>query len=304
MFLTERVSSRDTETLLVELRGTVARATPLAIRGFAATLSPDGARVAFYRTGPAGNVSLFVAGAGGQDARELTSLTSTHYQNPPAWSPDGRHLAYEAGSPGLQGANAEVYVIDAGGSSPRLLSAGLAWAGDPVWSPDGNELLLVGSERDLASPGQVFSVRADGSGLRALTTSAGGWSPSWSPDGRLIAFVSARDGNSEIYTLNRGGTGLTNITRHPGGDFTTPVGSAPVAWSPDGKRIAFLSDREGPMHVFVAPANSGIARRVSHAEAHSPAWTGTGDCLTFIANGSLFLARLDGSSPTRILALR
>jgi dipeptidyl aminopeptidase/acylaminoacyl peptidase len=74
-------------------------------------------------------------------------------------------------------------------------------------------------------------MNADGSRKRVLTRDA--WQgPAWSPDGRKIAFVSARDGNGEIYAVNADGSGKQRLTRNAAHDF------AP-AWSPDGGKIAF-----------------------------------------------------------------
>jgi Tol biopolymer transport system component len=80
------------------------------------------------------------------------------------------------------------------------------------------------------SSGDVWVVQPDGSGLRNLTSHpADDWSPDWSPDGRLIAFVSNRGGSDGIYAMNGDGSGLRQI-----GPGTEP------AWSPDGRRLAFV----------------------------------------------------------------
>ena len=77
-------------------------------------------------------------------------------------------------------------------------------------------------------------MNADGSGQGNLTQHPASDShPSWSPDGRKLAFVSRRDGNSEIYVMNADGSGLRNVTRTPSNDLDP-------AWSPDGRAIAFV----------------------------------------------------------------
>ena len=104
--------------------------------------------------------------------------------------------------------------------------------------------------------------------------------------GEKIAFVSDRDGNPEIYSVNLDGTGVTRLTNAPGSDDEP-------AWSPDGQRIAFSSDRTGFPEVYVMNANgSNVVRRTfSGWHSGSPAWTPDGTSITYsaLSNGSLNL---------------
>ncbi|HCK16724.1 TPA: hypothetical protein DHW51_21535, partial [Candidatus Poribacteria bacterium] len=67
--------------------------------------------------------------------------------------------------------------------------------------------------------------------------------PSWSPDGRRIAFVSDRDLNYEIYVMDSNGNNLRRLTNHLGEDESP-------SWSPDGQRIAFVSNRNGRFNIY------------------------------------------------------
>ncbi len=98
-------------------------------------------------------------------------------------------------------------------------------------------------------------MRADGSRLTKLTSDgdADNFSGSWSPDGGKIAFSArgSKAAKGEIFVMNADGSGIRQLTMHPAHD------SAPV-WSPDGKRIAFISDRDGKDHenqIYVMRAN-------------------------------------------------
>jgi len=96
-----------------------------------------------------------------------------------------------------------------------------------------------------------------------------------------IVFVSSRDGQAEIYSVNRDGTGLTRLTNNPAGDWDP-------AWSPDGKRIAFVSDRSGYPEIYVMNANgSNVVRRTSWANwSVSPSWSPDGARIVFSAGSS------------------
>jgi TolB protein len=92
--------------------------------------------------------------------------------------------------------------------------------------------------------------------------------PSWSPDGRKIVFVSARDGNLEIYVMNADGSKQQNLTRHPGRD-------SDAEWSPDGKKIAFTTKRAGNFEIYAMNADGSGQRNLTHNPApHGyPVWS-------------------------------
>lgn len=80
------------------------------------------------------------------------------------------------------------------------------------------------------------------------------------PDGRLLAFTSDKDGNSEIYTVNADGSGMTNLTNDPALD-ATPF------WSPDGRKIAFTSDRDGSNQIYLMDADGSNVTRLTTLDA-------------------------------------
>ena len=116
----------------------------------------------------------------------------------------------------------------------------------------------------------------------------------------MLAFVSERDGNSEIYVMNVDGTGLLRLTNDAGRD-------ADPAWSPDGKRIAFASDRAGSSDIYVMNADgSNLVRRTQTGSSEAPAWSPDGSKIAFssLRGGQfgIYVMSVDGdwANPTRV----
>jgi Tol biopolymer transport system component len=109
-------------------------------------------------------------------------------------------------------------------------------------------------------------------------------SPALSPDGRQLAFVSYRDGNSEIYLLDLHTGSLRNLMNHPGAD-SSPVWSPPPVWSPDGTHLAFESTRNGNRGISVIDVETGIIRDLTgHSYAsQSPTWSPDSQRIVFQA---------------------
>lgn len=259
--------------------------------------SPDGTRIAFYSasgdcdpedTGlPADEPTcpdawtLYVVNADGTGLTDLASLTPIDTPIPPAWSPDGGRIAIEIGDGG-PGGGIGIHVVNADGSGSTNLTNNPAGDAGPSWSPDGTKIAFT-SNRD-GSP-EIYVMAADGSGLTRLTNNtAVDAAPSWSPDGSLIAFVSDRDGNLEVYVMNTDGSGQVNLTNSPENEFSSPVGHFPLAWSPDGSRIAFMSDRDGDIEIYAVSADgSGQVNLTNTPQANEtfPAWSPDGTRLAF-----------------------
>ncbi|MGB9618922.1 MAG: carboxypeptidase regulatory-like domain-containing protein, partial [Armatimonadota bacterium] len=103
---------------------------------------------------------------------------------------------------------------------------------------------------------------ADGSNPHPVTNDPfQDWHPSWSPDGRKLAFTSDRSGNIDIWVINADGSEARNLTNHPATDWHP-------AWSPDGTRIAFVSYRDGPQSdIWVMNINTGELHNITRHSA-------------------------------------
>ncbi len=152
----------------------------------------------------------------------LTRLTfSRSIESSPCYSPDGSRIVFTSD----RGRRVQLYTMDANGKGIQRISPSDGWYDLADWSPYGDLLTFIGS-RDSTRRFDIFISRPDGSGLQQLTQDKqANENPVWSPDGRHILFRSKREGNWNLYVMNRQGGDLRRITFLPG-NCHDPV------WSP------------------------------------------------------------------------
>jgi TolB protein len=244
-----------------------------------AAWSPSGEQVAFERdvyTGVFVNrAAIYTMNA---DGTGLRSLTPTGLNGRPSWSPDGKLIVFGT----LRfGKEATLSVMRANGGGVRKLLTtplptkrhGLGFD-SPTFSPDGKRIAFIWMRK---SGSAIFMMKASGSGLKQITS----WQKDsladkidWSPDGARIAFSSPGIGDrrgvsANVFTVRPDGTGLTKLTNSRGGKTHNGLDS----WSPDGKKVAFVSNRTGTFEIYSMSANgSGVTQVTRGPEAHHASW--------------------------------
>jgi Tol biopolymer transport system component len=204
----EAMHNRSILTVILVLLGLAAPAT--------ASAAPSTGAVVFSKSSTVEGVAkggLFAVRDG-----HLNQLTEDPADTEPAFSADGRTIAYARGG--------DLYSVRPDGSGQRRLTSGAVLDSAPIVSPDGRSVVF---ERRAAAgaPADLYAVRALGGGLRALTSGADDdHQADFSPDGRAIVFVHGSGGgpntNEDLYSIRSSGAGLARLTRTGGVDEFKP----------------------------------------------------------------------------------
>jgi len=169
--------------------------------------------------------------------RQVRLTTSAAHDDLAAWSPDSKRIAFASDRSG----QLEIWVMSRDGGDQHQITHDSARDYGPTWSPGGRQIAFR-SDRDGNS--EIYAMNSDGSNERRLTFSnASDNTPKWGPDGRIL-FVTNRDvgSKSSLWVMNADGTDQHRLT--PSTFFWNE--SRP-AWAPDGHRVIFQADRDGPV---------------------------------------------------------
>jgi Tol biopolymer transport system component len=216
-----------------------------------------------------------------------------------AWAPSGSLIAY-AGSIGI-------HLVRPTGKWDRRLTSG-HFDDDPTWSPHGGYIAFSRrtSPEGSSYAGFIYVMRRDGTGLHKLTTRVSS-APSWSPDGRQIAYIGGVFGGADngLYVIDADGTNERLLSSSPEGS------GPPIAWSPDGSALAFTRypGTEAAGEIVIV-SRDGSSQRLLVPNGDEPAWSPNGKKLAYAGSArgcawyGVFVVDTRGGKPRRVTPCR
>jgi len=202
------------------------------------TMGPFESRIAFVGE-HRGNREIYLCDS---DGRNLVRLTgSAGVTMSPAWSPDASKLVYTS----YAGGNPDLYILPVSGGTPRLLFGGRGLNYGADWCGANNRIAFASSKNSNGDQ-EIYTISPEGGDLQRVTHDP--WSidvsPSWSPDGKYIAFVSSRYGDRPQVLVTPSGGGTAFRISRTGGYNTDP------SWSPTGDFIAYCGRAGGGLDIL------------------------------------------------------
>ncbi len=226
--------------------------------------SRDGTQLAFADT-DGEDLELYVLDLTQQrpDGRQGRALTNNDEQDAfPAWSPDGSQIVFQA----FRNGRSDLYVLNVDDGQERAVVSDQDYEYAPAWSPDGKFIAFASIPPERGYGLYVLSL--DTLRIQYIADLPGASLMAWSPDS--TQFVFAPTSRAGLYHVDIGSQQVTPLST----DLHSDEGNGFAVWSPDGTRIALVSDHEGGSWIYILNADGSDVRRVTSGEGYSasPAW--------------------------------
>ena len=280
--LTDRTHFKASET-----RHTAHKIADLIYRQLTGEQGIFNTRIAYVTAsgvGKAREYRLQIADADGEDPRVV--ITSTEPIMSPAWSPDGKRIAYVS----FEDKASAIYIQNLVSGERKKVSSASGINGAPAWSPDGTMLALTLS-RD-GSPDIYILTLGSGSVRRITQDDSIETKASWSPDGRTLVMTSDRGGKPQLYLVPVSGGEPQRLTYD--GDY-----NARGVFSPDGGSIALVHGGPGGYRIVLMDLASRSLRTLSAGSLdESPSFSPNGRVVLYVrkdgGSEQLAMVRTDG----------
>ncbi len=274
--------------------------------------APDGREVAFSTFWPGSQEVLAVSTVDGRlrwllrQGAERGSATQSPVH--PAWSPDGKWIAFATEI--ASGVRSNIWLVHPDGSGLTQLTRGPTHEDEPAWSPDGRQVAFTTTADLMYDRTDIWVINTDGSGLRRVTKSPQSWvtnleksayHPSFSPDGNRIVFSQGSSpeamggcSSNNLVIINADGTGAAQqLTSGPAEPETSRVFDWYPSWSRQG--ILFTSRRCGSKNqiMLIQPNGTGL-HAVAKVEGWEPTWSPDNTKFAFVRAGE-YVYNVSGS---------